>query len=176
MIRIGVTGHRALSNYDDLIHSIDLAFDKIISSVDASSIQILSSLAEGADRLVASLAIENHGAQLIAPLPFKTPDYMLDFDSEASQKEFHALLEKAEETIIISREKTRQECYLSAGRYILKNCDVLIAVWNGKPAKGVGGTADIVSEARMINLPIAWIQTSANNQIIYENFPIKPSA
>jgi len=30
-----------------------------------------------------------------------------------------------------------------------------VAVWDGKPARGVGGTADIVSYARQKGVPVA---------------------
>jgi hypothetical protein len=35
--------------------------------------------------------------------------------------------------------------YALAGAYIAERADVLIAVWDGAPARGTGGTGDIVA-------------------------------
>ncbi|MEM9262446.1 MAG: hypothetical protein AAGA22_02620 [Pseudomonadota bacterium] len=35
--------------------------------------------------------------------------------------------------------------YALAGGYIVERADTLLAVWDGRPSQGVGGTADIVS-------------------------------
>ena len=41
-----------------------------------------------------------------------------------------------------------EEAFLAAGTSVVDNCEALIAVWDGKPARGLGGTADIVRYAR----------------------------
>src|SRR4029077_15421939 len=38
--------------------------------------------------------------------------------------------------------------YLECGILVVEEADLLVAVWDGKPARGVGGTADIVTIAR----------------------------
>ena len=38
------------------------------------------------------------------------------------------------------------------------NCDILIAVWDGKGAQGQGGTADIVYHARERQVPVCHIK------------------
>ena len=43
---------------------------------------------------------------------------------------------------------SRTEAYEQAGRYIVEHSDVLLAVWDGLPARGRGGTAEIVAWAR----------------------------
>lgn len=50
----------------------------------------------------------------------------------------------------------RRLAYLRAGLQMAA-CDALIAVWDGQPARGVGGTADIVGAARHLGTPICWI-------------------
>ena len=40
------------------------------------------------------------------------------------------------------------------GQYVVDHCDVLIAVWDGQPARGRGGTAEIVQYAQEQNRPI----------------------
>jgi hypothetical protein len=40
---------------------------------------------------------------------------------------------------------------------VLSQSDILLAVWDGAPAKGVGGTAQIVEEAGTRDIPTVWI-------------------
>lgn len=34
---------------------------------------------------------------------------------------------------------------MAVGRTVVGRCDLLLAVWDGQPAAGLGGTADVVS-------------------------------
>jgi hypothetical protein len=45
------------------------------------------------------------------------------------------------------RHGTNDEAYLASGKTMVERSDLLIAVWNGKPAAGLGGTGDIVKYA-----------------------------
>jgi len=47
---------------------------------------------------------------------------------------------------------------LKTGEILLDSIDCLIVLWNGKPAHGIGGTAQIVKMARQMRLPTAWIR------------------
>jgi hypothetical protein len=44
-----------------------------------------------------------------------------------------------------------ESAFFAAGRYIVEQCDLLIAVWDGQPSKGLGGTGDVVAYARGVN-------------------------
>jgi hypothetical protein len=41
----------------------------------------------------------------------------------------------------------RLDAYRRVGHYVVDHCDLLIAIWDGQPARGRGGTADIVQYA-----------------------------
>ncbi len=43
---------------------------------------------------------------------------------------------------------------MAANRHLLRHADLLYAVWDGRPARGWGGTADVVREARELGLPV----------------------
>jgi hypothetical protein len=45
---------------------------------------------------------------------------------------------------------TREEAYERAGHEVVARCDVLIALWDGAPPRGRGGTAAIVEHARAL--------------------------
>lgn len=115
---------------------------------------VLSPLAEGADRLVAEVVLENPGASLVAMLPLPQDDYEQDFASAESLQDFRRLLGRAAQTISLPPVAERNEAYANAGEYILNHCEVLVAIWDGQPAQGRGGTAEVVREALARGLPV----------------------
>jgi hypothetical protein len=171
MVSIGVSGHRNLSNSDELNNAIDDVLKKITNAFSAKSVQIISPLAEGADRIVAWRVINQYPHSLVVPLPMKKSEYILDFDTPASKEEFISLLGMADQVIDLPPQTSRALSYQSAGLYILDHCDVLIALWDGAPAKGLGGTAEIVAEARKRRIPVAWLHIADKIYINYERFP-----
>jgi hypothetical protein len=50
------------------------------------------------------------------------------------------------------------QAHMDASLRMITEADELFAVWDGKPARGYGGTADIVAATRDRNLPttIIW--------------------
>jgi polyphosphate kinase 2 (PPK2 family) len=49
---------------------------------------------------------------------------------------------------------THEDAYLAAGRWIVDHADRLVAVWDGRPARGRGGTAEVVAYARHRGVPV----------------------
>lgn len=187
MVTVGVSGHRNLGNVDAISTAVDEILEKVHNTYGGNSLRVISPLAEGADRLVAKRAIELYSAQLVVPLPFEMSVYMLDFESTASKTEFLSLIELAHEVIQLPTEDSRGASFLAVGLYTLTQSEMLVAIWDGKPARGVGGTAQIVAEARKLGKPMAWIEVedrgenvtsnwnilSNGVQIHYEHFPNK---
>jgi hypothetical protein len=161
LISLGITGHRTLEEIDEIHAGVEGALLCILGTFPDSHFRILSSLAEGADRILVKRLLEIPSACLWVPLPLPKDDYIKDFETTQSVEEFISLLGKAERVINMPVKEKREEGFLAAGKYILDNCDVLLAIWDGKPAKGVAGTGEIVTLARGRGLPMVWIH--ANN-------------
>jgi hypothetical protein len=53
------------------------------------------------------------------------------------------------------------DSYLAAGRVLLNQTDLLIAIWDGKDAQGTGGTGQIVREALQRGIPTLWVNWEA---------------
>jgi hypothetical protein len=184
-VRIGVTGHRSLGNSDEVAYQVDLALGEIQQHFDSSDFEVISPLAEGTDRLVVERTLCFPQATLRAVLPLAVEDYLTDFITSDSRQHFNRLLSRARGIVHLPDSASRALAYLHAGNYVLEQCDVLIAVWDGKAARGKGGTAEVVAHARERGLPLAWIHTHEPNhasgvpnsntlpepQITYENFP-----
>ncbi len=178
MLSIGITGHRALRQIQPIKTGIHQILIKIDHEFQEKEWQIFSLLAEGADRLVVHSTLEyKPSARLIIPLPFSIPEYINDFSSQESKNEFYQLFDLAYEVIEPEPVSTRDSAYLSAGIQMLDRANVLVALWDGKSAKKIGGTGNLVDLARQRRLPIAWLQCGngislGKNQgnLIFENF------
>lgn len=157
MIRIGVTGHRILAELDKIELGVEEALVRVEHLFPGEILTVVSALAEGADRIVARRVLARPDARLIVPLPLDESDYIRDFSSEDSQVEFSALLGRASKIERMPPTPARDQAYEAAGEYVLNNSDVLLTIWDGRPARGRGGTADIVSRARKRKLRIAWV-------------------
>jgi len=163
-VRVGVTGHRVLAHADRLAEEVARALPLIQNMVCTSPatpvlLTVVSPLAEGADRLVARQALARPGATLEAVLPLPVADYQTTFSSEESRQEFREALAGAATLTELPAVETREEAYEQAGHYVVERCDVLLALWDGRPAAGQGGTADVVAWARDRDVPVYWIHT-----------------
>jgi hypothetical protein len=150
-----VTGHRNFGKRERKVAGLIRGELKRIRRAHPDTpVVVISALAEGADRLVASLARQILGARLLAALPMPADAYEKDFSTAASRREFRKLLKSADAVIegpLLSKgrkwrgySEERNHQYAWGGAYVAKNADVLFALWDGKPARGTGGTAHVV--------------------------------
>lgn len=107
----------------------------------------VSSLAAGADQRFAE-AVVHLGGELHVVLP--GGNYESSFGSEDSRDRFKRLLTEATEVEQLDYPEPSEEAYLAAGKRVVDLCDVLLAVWDGLPSHGIGGTADVVEYARQV--------------------------
>lgn len=183
-IRIGATGHRSLekpSAVQALVNKvirtrIEELFPKESrlnimrvrsAGTTAISFRVLSPLAEGADRVVARAVLDEPDARLDVVLPLTLEDYLEDFATEESRREFKELLSRCRNPVSLrsrlirgdhhdlgDQAEVRRDAYSQAGEYVVDHCDVLIAVWDGDPSRGRGGTAEIVKYALEQKRPV----------------------
>ncbi|GAA2944150.1 MULTISPECIES: hypothetical protein [Streptomycetaceae] len=151
MNRIGVTGHRSIPHE---VHAHVLEGIRAALSGFEGSVEALSSLAVGADQLFADLALA-HGAELTAVIP--SGDYEGGFDEGTDLARYRMLKARATREVRLDFPHSTDEAYYAAGAYIADHCDRLLAVWDGRPARGRGGTGDIVTYARTLGRPVTVI-------------------
>ncbi len=123
-----------------------------------AAITLVSSLAEGADRIAAKSAL-SAGMSVDVVLPCARPIYEQTFADDDSRREFSVLLDEARACLILptpfaggTPDLTR--AYETVGLTVLAQADILLSVWDGKPARGRGGTGDIVDDAARQGVPI----------------------
>ena len=148
-MRIGITGHQERNGIDWewVRHHIE--------NFLSGKPQIIgfSSLAAGTDQVFAEAVLHKDG-KLTAVIP--TNDYTSYFDGDALAR-YNRLLESAKVVKLHSSGRD-EKAFLNAGKWIVREVDHLIAVWDGEPAEGAGGTGDIVDYARSLNKPVLHIE------------------
>jgi len=144
-MRIGITGHQRLrpgSRGWDWIEAAmrDVARDHAIGCA-------ISALAAGVDQRFARIALEL-GATLEVIVPCR--DYADVFGDRTAYQE---LLGSAALIDRLPFDQCDEQAYYAAGQVVVARCDLVLAVWDGQPAKGFGGTGDIVDYARAVGRP-----------------------
>jgi hypothetical protein len=121
-------------------------------------VRVISSLAEGADRIVARAGVEE-GYELQCSLPFEREEYEKDFPH--SVKEFRGLLESDAAHAVCfeldGRREAEDEAYMEAGRTVVNQSDLLIAIWDGERDRSEAGTFHRIREALGFRIPVVWI-------------------
>jgi len=121
------------------------------------TLRLVSALADGADTLAAEEALAA-GWRLDACLPFLPDEYAGDFADGCDRDSYHALLARASATFVLPGDRSDAEAaYEAAGKVLLDQVDVLLAVWDGDVGRGRGGTARVVAEAIARHIPVIHI-------------------
>ena len=176
-IRIGITGHRSLSEAEQkhVVSEINRSLEWVKEQVDRVRTQQgigagyyisgITPLAEGVDRLFAD-AVLGQGGRLEVILPFKKEIYEEDFGGQASIDQFNKLLSYDKYPIILDgRDNPNKEwAYYHTGKMVVDQCDVLIGAWNGDDAKGFGGTKNIIEYAKKSKVPVITIYLDENKK------------
>jgi len=172
-LRIGVSGHRVppklpaqaepplralleriLATIVETARNVESDYPGGQFANSASEFVIVSSLAEGSDRIVAEAGLAA-GYGLEAVLPFVRAEYARDFETPQSRTAFEQLLARAAAVFELDgAADERPRAYEAGGFVMLANIDLLIAIWDGEEATGVGGTAQIVSRAIADGIPV----------------------
>lgn len=125
----------------------------------------ISALAEGSDRLFAVAALEL-SMPLRVLLPFPVAAYETTFGDAATTPHFRSLLASAASVRELPGSlENSQAGYEAVGRACVDECDVLLAVWDGKPAAGRGGTPEIIDYALSAAKPVLWIDAAERRDV-----------
>jgi hypothetical protein len=151
MTRVGVTGHQKLLE-GEAWSWVALQMKSELGRLPPPLVGI-TSLAIGADQLFAQTVLRV-GGSIEVVIPFLT--YINTF-VESDKDRFEYLRNLSTRTEVLDRTGSDEECYLAAGKRVVDLSDILLAVWNAKPAQGPGGTADIVHYAMHKALPVVHI-------------------
>jgi hypothetical protein len=157
---VGITGHRPnrlRMGEAHLARQLHPVLNALRRGQYGPRLVALSALAEGADRIFAEVALDL-GYRLEVALPFARANYERTFTDQDTTPIFRTILARAVSVTeldgVLSDIKA---AYEAAGRHIVDKSNILIAVWDGKPAAGRGGTPDIIGYAVHAHKPVVWI-------------------
>jgi hypothetical protein len=147
--RIGITGHRGLSPRTQAL--IAAALRTELEPHAGADLVGVSCLAGGPDQLFARTVLDL-GGTLEVVVPAEQYREGLDPDERHGYDE---LLAEAKQVERLPYVESTEQAHLAAGQTVVDRSERLVAVWDGKPARGIGGTADIVGYARQKGVPVA---------------------
>jgi len=141
-MRIGITGHQRLTG-DSAWSWVEQAIGGLLDRQPRPVVGV-TCLAVGADQIFARLVLER-GGDLYVVVPF--PGYERSFQEQHGREEYKRLLGRASEVETLPPQATDEESYFAAGKRVVDLSEVMLAVWNGEEAAGLGGTGDVVAYA-----------------------------
>jgi len=141
-MKIGLTGHQNIGSKSD----IKWVKGVLSEEIEKQNITCgISCLAVGADQLYAEILKVRH-LPFIVIIP--SDGYETTFDETSELPEYKRLLLTAEEIIRMKFSSPTEEAFYAAGKEVVNRSEMMFAIWNGKKAQGLGGTADIVEFAK----------------------------
>jgi len=165
---VGFSGHRQLTNPAAVAGALTAALEGLRRDARGEWVA-LSSVATGGDQLFVAQA-RALGLSWHAILPLPKAEFTKDFSPD-EWATVEGTLSKAEHIRVITENGSREDAYLDCGMETVNGCDVLVAVWDGDPARGKGGTADVVEYARSLGTPLIIIDPETR-ETRRENFTL----
>jgi hypothetical protein len=146
--RVGVTGHRMLPA--GTARLVQLALRERLAQLAGSALVGVSALADGADQLFAD-AILALGGSLEVLVPASRYRDALPADCRPA---YDRLIARAQTVERLTYQHSTDEAHMAAGRWLVERCDVILAIWDGRPSRGLGGTGDVVAYAWERGVPV----------------------
>jgi hypothetical protein len=156
---VGFSGHRHLADAAGAAKAIHAALASLRKEVPGEWIA-LSSIAHGADQLFVREA-RHMGLSWHAILPLPRVEFARDF-THAEWTDVEKTLAAADHVRVVDENGDRKDSYLDCGIETVNGCDVLVAYWDGDPARGKGGTAEVVQYAMSIGKPVMIVDADSH--------------
>lgn len=147
-VRLGITGHRGLT--DDVADRVRRALDAELATHDPRTLTGVSCLADGPDTWFAQHVVDRGGRLEVVVPAAAYPDALPGWHRPA----YDALLRRAAAVHHTGLQASEPQAHMAGGEVMVGLVDQLIAVWDGRPARGHGGTADVVAYALRTGLPV----------------------
>lgn len=173
VLSVGITGHRIEALPKEAVQTIVERLGATLVQLKAGALDLyererplfaeapprllfVSPLADGSDQLAAELALDL-GFELQAILPFDRETYRKTLHN-SGLKRFDELVCRATCVLELPGElDAERQAFVMAGRGTVAHCDLLLAVWDGRPPRGRGGTGEVVQIALTRGTAIAHI-------------------
>jgi hypothetical protein len=129
---------------------VGAALRDVLGDYPSGDLSGVCCMADGGDYLFAD-AILNRGGVLDIVVPCTGYREALP---EGYWSDYDRMMAMARSATRLPYPASTPEAHMAASRYVVNNSDVLIAIWDGKPARAFGGTADVVAYAKEQGKPV----------------------
>lgn len=148
---VGFAGHRGVVNPSAIKAAISRELQVIVATVDGELVGV-SSAAAGADLLFLD-ACREAGLKTVVLLPFPKERFALDFDDPEEWNHACRCMEAAWWCEVSPGGEDAPAAYHVVARESLAVADRMLFHWDGKAARGLGGTGESIREARERKIP-----------------------
>lgn len=147
-MRVGITGHRGLST--EVEARVRALLDEAVSGFDATDLVAVSCIADGPDSWLAETVLKRGGRLEVVIPAAKYRESLPDWHHPV----YDRLLSHAADVHETGITESTSEAHQAGSEILVALVDELLAVWDGKPAWGYGGTADVVAYAKRTGVPV----------------------
>jgi hypothetical protein len=147
---VGMTGHQGLPT-----PTAELVTAALRDTLRPYALNLVgvTMLGPGADQLFARVVL-SLGGTLHVVQPTVGMQYRDSFSDPDAQRGYDELYGQASRVEALEHTESTEQAHLDGGRAVVDRSSVLVAVWDGQPARGLGGTADVVAYARARGVPV----------------------
>jgi hypothetical protein len=150
---VGMTGHQGLPT--PTAELVTAALRDTLRAYTPNLVGV-TMLGPGADQLFARVVLELGGALYVVQ-PTTGRQYRDSFEDADAQRGYDELYARASYFEALEHAESTEQAHMDAGRVVVDRSTVLVAVWDGQPSRGLGGTADVVAYARQRGVPVTVI-------------------
>lgn len=150
-LQVAFAGHRRAGDMGDA-DALEQKLARICAMLKAAGsrrARLLTGLADGADEIAAKVWRDEAMGPIHAILPFLHEGHSEVGPERAARTGTWLDGERLQ--------KAGGSPHLAQTRWLLGGADLLIAVWTGRPKRGLGGTADAIRLAVEDGIPVLWI-------------------
>lgn len=148
--RVGMTGHAGLP--PPTAELVTAALRDTLRPYTLNLVGV-TMLGPGADQLFARVVLEL-GGTLYVVQPTTGMQYRDSFEDASARRGYDELYGQASHIEALEHTESTEQAHMDAGKVVVDRSSVLVAVWDGQPSRGLGGTADVVRYARERGVPV----------------------
>ncbi|MBC9714088.1 hypothetical protein H9Y04_16110 [Streptomyces sp. TRM66268-LWL] len=147
-MRVGITGHRGLGEQTEKL--VKGALLQALDDLEPTELCLVSCIADGPDAWAAEAALDL-GGRIEVVIPAAQYRDSLPTTHHATYDRLLAAAVEVHETGMV---ESTEHAHMAGSEILVGLVDRLYAVWDGQPARGYGGTADVVDYARSMGVPV----------------------
>jgi hypothetical protein len=147
---VGMTGHAGLP--PPTVELVTAALRDTLGAYVPNLVGV-TMLGPGADQLFARVVL-SLGGTLHVVQPTTGSQYRDGFTDPDAQRGYDELYGQASHVQVLAHTESTEQAHMDGGKAVVDRSSVLVAVWDGQPSRGLGGTGDVVAYARQRGVPV----------------------